>query len=84
MDTESPGFLQLAFAQGDRSVWAATSDGKLEQYCTVTGKLLALIDSGHQDTMACMSLHPTGGYLLSGAFDKLLKVWDVHRCVTSF
>lgn len=79
VDTETPDFVQLAFAPDGRSVWAATSDGKLERYCTASGELLTLINAGHQDDIASLSVHASGSFVLTGAHDKLLKLWDVAQ-----
>jgi len=40
IDTESPCFACLAFSLGAADLWAATTDNKLERYCTVNGTLL--------------------------------------------
>ena len=82
MDTETPDFLQLVFAPDNRSIWAATSDGKLEQYCTSTGKLLSLVNAGHRDDITAMLMHPTGALAFTGAFDRLFKLWDLSKCAS--
>jgi WD40 repeat protein len=67
-----------------KSVWAATSDNKLEQYCCSTGMLLTMVNAGHRDEILTLAMHPSGRFLFTGAYDKLFKVWDISRCTFSF
>lgn len=81
IDTESPDFARLAFSPAADTVWAATSDNKLERYCCDTGALLTIVDAGHLDEISTLLMHPSGAFLFTGAHDKLLKAWDIGGCV---
>jgi WD40 repeat protein len=81
IETESPGFARLSFAH-DGALWAATLDNKLENYCPQSGQLLCIIDAGHRDEMQSLVAHPAAPYLLSGGYDRMLKVWDVSPCAS--
>ena len=81
IDTEAPDFAQLAFAPAGDTVWAATTDNKLERYCCATGALLTIVDAGHQDEISALLVHPSGDVLFTGGHDRLLKTWDIGRCV---
>jgi WD40 repeat protein len=70
----------MAFSYHSSTVWAATSDFKLEQYCCETGKLLKMIDTGHRDEITMLLVHPSDELLLSGGHDRVLRVWDCSKC----
>jgi WD40 repeat protein len=74
----------MAFLDSKSTVWAATSDCKLEQYCCETGTLLAMIDTGHRDEIAMLLVHPSGNLLMCGGHDRILRVWDCSKCVSPF
>ena len=78
VETETPSFDCLAFS-ADGHLWAATSDHKLEKYCSSSGKLLTIVNAMHRDTIQTLSAHPSSPLLLTGGFDSLLKLWDVSR-----
>lgn len=42
------------------------------------GVLLQVLESGHRDSITCLVPHPNGE-LLSGSFDRVLKLWDTRR-----
>ena len=82
VESETPDFDCLTFS-ADGHLWAATSDHKLEKYCCSSGRLLAIVDAMHRDTIQTLSAHSGASLLLTGGFDGLLKIWDVSRYACS-
>eukprot|EP00892_Ulva_mutabilis_P005257 jgi/Ulvmu1/3102/UM015_0142.1 len=82
VETETPSFDCLTFS-ADGQLWAATSDHKLEKYCCSSGKLLAIVNALHRDTIQTLSARLASPFVLTGGFDSLLKLWDVSRSVVA-
>lgn len=71
-----PSVYSVLFISGGRIIAAANGDGTISYWEVATGKELKLL-RGHTAGVFCLALSVDGHWLVSGANDHLVKLWDV-------
>lgn len=81
-------FMKVCFSSDSKELIAITSDMRLLKYCIQSGKLVAEVVSGdysgfisvqgniHKALCRSLEISPNGKYLITGADDKIMKIWD--------
>lgn len=73
----SSGICKLAFSPDGRSLFAVTTDLRLEKYDVASRKLVGSVADIHRGDCHALAVSGDGALLATGGNDRLVKVSDV-------
>jgi WD40 repeat protein len=76
MRIDAANVKQVIFSPDGHRLATASSDGTIQLWDASTGKQLAQVLVGHEDSVNSIAFSPDGHRLASGANDKTVRLWD--------
>ncbi|ORX91219.1 WD40 repeat-like protein [Basidiobolus meristosporus CBS 931.73] len=74
--------LSVAFSADNRQIVSSGRDKSIKLWNTLGECKYNLTENGHSDWVSCVrfSPNPANPVIVSGGWDKLVKVWDLSKC----
>ncbi len=79
----SAGAWPLAWSDDGRLLASGSDDHHIYVWSRESDQLLSIL-KGHQDHVASLRFHPNGRLLVSGAWDQVIRFWDLASGTTQF
>jgi guanine nucleotide-binding protein subunit beta-2-like 1 protein len=75
--------LSVAFSADNRQIVSGSRDKTINLWNTLGQLKFAITEEGHEEWVSCVRFSPnvTNPMIVSAGWDKLVKVWDVPRCL---
>lgn len=80
--SHSKDVLSVAFSGDNRQIVSGSRDKTIGLWNTIGECKYVIKEEGHTDWVSCVKFSPSSGnpLIVSGGWDKLVKVWDLNTC----